>query len=178
MQANKTALTLISLVAVAILAFAPVVAADPISPSLNWSVQSVPKGLSTTATVTVAIDPDCPSGQTFSGTITVTEPDGTSVATYTVPPTACGSAVTASYPSAFTGTAGTTELGTYTASWAGASSLIVDGNHPSFTVGDYFTVVAFQPPPTVPEFGAPAMLVAAMGLLLVVAIRKGKMLKV
>src|ERR1700730_14095774 len=108
MKSSKTAYTLFAFIAAAILSLTPMVAAaHPITPSLSWSVLSVPQGLSTTGTANVAIDSDCPSGQTYSGTITVTQPDGVSVATFSVPATACGTPVTVSYPSDFTGTAGT-----------------------------------------------------------------------
>jgi hypothetical protein len=176
MKANKTAYTLFALLAAAILSLTPIVGAHPITPSLNWSLQSVPQGLSTTATANVLIDADCSSGQTYSGTITVTEPDGVSVATYSVPATACGTSVTATYPSGFTGTAGTTELGTYAASWAGSSSVTVGGFHPTFEVTDNFTVVSFSPP-TVPEFSAPVIAVAAMGLVVLAMMKRGKLIK-
>lgn len=177
MRTSMKLLPLLALFSLAAMSV-PFVAAHPINPSLVWNPINVSQGSTTTATATVSIDSDCPSGQTFSGTITVTEPDTVSVATYSVGPTPCGTIVTAVYPTDFTGTAGTSELGTYTTSWAGTSSVVVDGIHPTFDVTTGFIVVSFQPPPTVPQFGLPAMAVAAMGLLLVAAVRKGRLFKV
>ena len=176
MKVDKAGYTLFALAAAAILTFAPLVGASPISPSLSWSPLGVGSGSTTVATASVGIDSDCPSGQTYSGTITVTEPDGVSVATYTVPSTPCGTAVTATYPTGFTGTAGTTELGAYTATWAGTTSMVVGGMHPVFNVGDAFTVLAF-PPPGVPQFSAPMIMVAAMGLVLLAMMKRGKLLE-
>jgi hypothetical protein len=173
---TKRFLPLLALAAIAILGFAPMASASPITASLNWSVEAVPSGSPTTATVSVAIDTDCPSGQTFTGTITITEPDGISVATYAVGPTPCGSNVAATYPSAFSGTAGTSELGAYSAVWAGSTSAIVGGQHPTFSLTDNFIVISFPPP--VPEFAAPAMAVAAMGLVLLALVRRGRTLKI
>jgi hypothetical protein len=45
-------------------------------------------------------------------------------------------------------------------------------------VTDNFIVVAFSPPPQVPQFGAPLMLVAAFGLVLVAAAKKGRLFNV
>jgi hypothetical protein len=161
-----------ALLSIGLLALAPAVAAHPINPSLNWNPITVNQGSTTTATATVSIDPDCPSGQTFSGTITVTEPDTVSVATFTVPTTACGTNVTAVYPTDFTGTAGTTELGSYTTSFSGSSSV---GATFDLTTG--FIVVSFTPPPPVPQFGTPALLVAAIGLVAVAVAKKENLIK-
>ena len=171
---DKQTATVLGLLAVAALVLAPMVSAAPINPFLGWSPISIPVGASTTATAGVAIDADCPSGGTYSGTITVTEPDGVSVATYSVSGIACGTYITASYPSAFTGKAGTTEVGTYTTSWVGTTTASA-----TFDLTDSVFTVSL--PPSVPQFGAPAMpgmLVAALGLALVVAMRKGRLLKI
>jgi hypothetical protein len=166
----------LALLSVVGLAMVPVVAAHPINPSLGWSNINVNAGASTTAIVSVAIDADCPTGQTFSGTITVVQPLG-GVATASIGTTACGTSALAVYPTGFTGVASTSEVGTYNATWAGSSSVIAaNGQHPSFSVTDNFIVISFQPPPGVPQFGAPAIFIAAMGLVLVAAMKKGKVL--
>jgi methionine-rich copper-binding protein CopC len=173
MRTSMKLLPLMALLSLAALSV-PFAAAHPINPSLTWSSSNVAQGSTTTATATVSVDADCPVGQTFSGTITVTEPDGTSVGTFAVGPTACGTNVTAIYPTAFAGTAGTTELGTYTTSWVGTSSVVTNGVHPTFDITTGFIVVSFQPPP-VPQFGLPAMVVAALGLVMVAAVKKGRL---
>ena len=161
------------LLTVAALSFAPAVAAAPINASLAWSPNNFAAGGTTTATVDVAIDADCPSGGTYSGTITVTEPDGVSTATFTVPATACGTAVTAVYPTGFVGTAGTTQTGVYKTGFAGTTS--VPGV--SFDLTTAFFTVHLPPPPGVPQFGLPAMFVAAMGLVVLAVARKGRLFK-
>jgi hypothetical protein len=155
------------------LVLAPMAYASPITPSLTWGSLSVPTAGTNTATANVMIDSDCPSGQTYQGTITVVEPDGVSIGTFSVGPTPCGTPVTAVYPTDFSGTAATTQTGTYTATWAGSTSLSTGGLHPEFSLGNGFVVVTF-PPVNVPEFPAPAMFMAAFGLVAIVAIRKTK----
>jgi hypothetical protein len=186
MQLKKLAV-ISTLVAFVGMMFAPVAFAMPITPNLAWSPGTVVAGSTTTAIFGVADkillpnsttinDPDCPPGQTFTGTITVTEPDNTSISTTSVTVVACGTTnLSAIYPTAFTGTKGTTELGTYTAVWKGTTTATVGGKHPTFNVIDNFVVV---PPVThgAPEFAAPAMFVAAFGLVVVALIKKGNLL--
>jgi len=166
----------------------PLVAADPISPNLNWTNTSITAGSTNTATFGVANqlptggnDPDCPPGATFSGTLTVTTPGGLT-STYSVTNVPCGTqTLSAVYPTAFTagtGAPSTTTVGTYTGVWAGTTSALIGGVHPTFSVTDNFATHALLPPPTVPEFGAPAMLVAAIGLVVVAAMKKANLLKV
>jgi hypothetical protein len=157
------------LTVVGLLAIVPVVYANPITPSLTWSPQFVPIAGTTTGTANVAIDADCPSGKTYQGTITVVEPDGVSTGTVTIGATPCGTAVTVVYPTGFSGSASTSESGTYTATFAGTTSALVGGVHPKFSLTDNFFAGNFQP---VPESPMPAMLMAAFGLVAVVAMRK------
>ena len=131
---------------------------------------SITAGGSTTANFGVAdmlvgggSDADCPAGAFFSGTLTVTTPGGlTSSVTVTNVP--CGTQnLSAVYPTGFTpgtGAPSTAAAGTYTAVWAGTSTALVGGLHPSFSVQDNFVAQQLPPPPTVPQFGAPAMLVS------------------
>ena len=166
-----------TLLALAGMAFVPTALASPITANLSWSPNPITSpGSSSTATFGVAIDSDCPSGQTYTGTVTVTEPDGTSVSTYSVSGQACGDTTnSASYPSDFTGTAGTTQCGVYSAEWKGSTTASVGGVHPTFDVTDNL-ILACQ---GVPQFGAaPALLVAAMGLVLVVGLRNKRILKI
>ena len=172
----KTLSPILAVLTVALLGLAPTVAAHPITPSLSWNLSHIPLLGSTVATASVAIDTDCPSGQTFSGTITVTEPDGVSVGTFSVGPTPCGSSVTATYPTDFSGTASTSENGAYTATFAGTTSQLVGGQYPKFSLTDSFIAGTFPPPPTVPQFSAPALLVVAASLMLVAVAKKGKLL--
>ena len=185
MQVKKVA-PILALVTVGLLAMMPFVAADPISPNLTWSSSSIPQGSTTTATFGVAQyltgttnpDPDCPPGQTFTGTLTVTTPGGlTSTVTETAVP--CGTQnLSAVYPTGFTagtGVPSTSTTGTYSATWAGTTSATVGGYHPIFSVTDNFIVTAFPPPPGVPQFTAPVMMVAAFGLVLVAAAKKGRL---
>ncbi len=145
--------------------------ASPITANLTWSSQTLTPGSSNTATFGVSVDSDCPSGQTFSGTLTVVEPDGISTSTVTVGATPCGTTnLTAVYPTAFTGVAGTTELGTYSATWAGTTSATIGGVHPTFKVTDNFVVASFPPP--VPEFPVPAIMVVGAAMLLMGLIRR------
>ena len=172
----KRPVSMLALLAISALTLAPFVAASPITANLNWSSQSIPAGSTNTATYGVAIDADCPVGQTFSGTLTVVEPDGISTATVVVGATPCGTTnLTSVYPTTFTGTAGTTQLGTYTATWQGTTSIVTSGIHPQFFLQNNFTVRAFRP---VPEFSTPALLIAAIGLALLTVMKKGKVLKV
>ncbi|MDA4113254.1 MAG: hypothetical protein OK474_04325 [Thaumarchaeota archaeon] len=162
--------------------------AHPIDANLNWSSSSsgIITGGTNTATFGVAnmlpgggSDIDCPTGAFFSGVLTVTTPGGLT-STYTVTNIPCGTQnLTAIYPTDFTpgsGAPSTTTSGTYTANWAGTSTALIGGVHPSFSVTDNFVANGQTPPPTVPEFGAPAMLVAAIGLVVVAAMKKGNLL--
>jgi hypothetical protein len=187
MQIRKSvpALALLSL---GLLVMLPLVAADPISPNLNWTNTDIPQTSTNTATFGVAnmlpgggSDPDCPAGQTFSGTLTVTTPGGLT-STYSVSNVACGTQnLSAVYPTAFTagtGAPSTATAGTYTGVWAGTTSALVGGVHPTFSVTDNFVAGPLPPPNTVPQFGAPAMLVAAIGLVVVAAMKKTNLIKV
>jgi hypothetical protein len=187
MQPKKLAVisTLIALVGIM---FVPAVAAHPINANLSWSPNVVTTpGTSTTATYGVndvlpsssTPDPDCPSGDTFTGTLTVTEAAPSSgVSTVTVGTTPCGTtSLTSVYPTAFTGVASTTECGLYSAVWSGVTSATVGGVHPTFSVTDNFVVEGCSTS-TVPQFTAPLMLVAAFGLVLMAAAKKGRLLKV
>lgn len=169
---RKTA-PMLALISTVALLLVPSAAASPITATLAWSSQNLVAGQSTTATASVSIDSDCPSGQTYSGTITVVEPDGVSTATFSVGTTPCGTSVTAVYPTDFTGVAGTTQTGTYSATWAGSSSAVVGGSHPSFILRDNFAVHAFSPPP-VPQFpmGIGLLIVVAVPLLLALKNRR------
>jgi hypothetical protein len=186
-QIRKTA-PVLALLSMGLLVMLPFVAAAPISPNLSWANPSIPVGSTNTATFGVAdtlptggSDPDCPSGAFFTGTLTVTTPGGLT-STYSVTSIPCGTQnLSAVYPTAFTAGSGapsTSTLGTYTASWAGTTTALVGGIHPAFSVGDSFFTVQAPPPPGVPQFGTPAMLVAAMGLLVLAAAKKGKVLKI
>ena len=181
---------LLALVSLGLLAMLPLVTAHPISPNLNWSSSSsgIPTGGTVTATFGVAdvlpggnsSDIDCPAGAFFSGTLTVTTPGGT-VSTHTVANIPCGTVnLTAIYPTQFTATGHTpanSTSGTYTANWAGSTTALIGGLHPSFSITDNFVANQLPPPPTVPEFGAPAILVAAIGLVVVAAMKKANLLR-
>ena len=185
---TKTA-PLLALVSLGLLAMLPFVGAHPINANLNWSSSSsgIVTGGTNTATFGVAdvlpgtttSDIDCPAGAFFSGTLTVTTPGGLP-STFTVNNVPCGTEdLHAIYPTAFTagtGAPSTTTAGTYTGTWAGTTTALVGGLHPSFSVTDNFVANGQSPPPTVPEFGAPAMLVAAIGLVVVAAMKKGNLL--
>ena len=183
MQLKKLAV-ISTLLALAGLAFVPAAFAMPINPNLNWSPNPVTTpGNTTTATYGVndvtpngTADGDCPSGDTFTGTLTVTEPAPASgVSTVSVSSTPCGTTNLHSvYPTAFTGVAATTECGVYSATWAGVTSALVGGFHPTFSVTDNFVVTGCTT--TVPQFTAPVMMVAAFGLVLVAAAKKGRLL--
>jgi hypothetical protein len=175
-----------TLLALAGLAFMPAVFAMPINPNLSWSPNPTASGSTTTATFGVndvtpttppTPDGDCPSGDTFTGTLTVTEPaPALGVATYAVAATPCGDVtLSAVYPTAFTGVAATTECGVYTATWSGVTSATVATFHPAFSLTDDFIVNCSTT--GVPQFTAPLMLVAAFGLVLVAAAKKGRLLK-
>ena len=164
--------------------------ADPINPNLSWSPNPIAIGATTTATFGVGdtipgtspaqSDPDCPAGAFFTGTLTVTTPGGlTSSVTETH--IACGTQnLSAAYPGAFTpgtGAPSTGTSGTYTAEWKGTTTALVGGVHPAFDTIDNFVVS----PATMhgaPEFGAPAMLVAAIGLVAVALVKKANIVKV
>jgi hypothetical protein len=158
--------------------FAPSAFAHPIIAKLQWAPNNITTpGTPTVATFGVDIDADCPSGQTFAGVVTVTTPGG-AVSTYTQSAIACGSVtIMQTYPTGFTnvvGTGNTNTCGVYTATWAGTTSALVGGFHPIFNVQDNFVVSGCTQ--SAPEFGAPAMLVAAIGLVLVAAVKRGKLL--
>ena len=148
----------------------PTVFAAPITASLNWSSQTIVAGSHNIAAFTVIVDPDCLIGKTFSGTLTVIEPDGITTGTVTIGSTPCGTPLTADYPSDFAGSASTTTLGTYTAIWMGTTSVTIGGLHPEFRLQDNFVVKAFRN--TVPEFQAPSMILAAIGLALILVVKK------
>jgi hypothetical protein len=166
-------------------AFVPAAFAMPINANLTWAPSPVTTpGTSTTATFGVndvtpsgGPDSDCPAGDTFTGTLTVVEPAPASgSASVSIGTTPCGTTtLSAVYPTGFTGVASTTECGTYTATWSGVTSALVGGIHPTFIVTDNFVVTGCT---TVPQFTLPAMMVAAMGLLLVAVAKKGRLLKI
>jgi hypothetical protein len=91
-----------------------------------------------------------------------------------VPCTTSVANATATYPTGFTGAAGTSELGTYTSHFDGFISLSTS-SVPFFSAVEFFTVALTTN--YVPEFGAPAILAAAMGLVLLALMKKTKMLK-
>ena len=165
------------------------VRADPINPNLSWAPNPINVGATTTATFGVGdtipgtspavSDPDCPSGDFFTGTLTVTTPGGlTSSVTETNIP--CGTQnLSAVYPTAFTpgsGAPSTGTAGTYTAEWKGTTTALVGGIHPAFDTIDSFVVQSTSH--GAPEFGAPAMLVAAIGLVAVALVKKANLIKV
>jgi hypothetical protein len=162
------------------------VRADPIQPNLSWSPNPINIGGTTTATFGVAdtvpggaSDPDCPAGDFFTGTLTVTTPGGlTSSVTETNIP--CGTqTLHAAYPAAFTpgtGAPSTSTSGTYVTEWKGTTTALVGGVHPAFDTIDSFVVLPNTS--TVPQFGAPAMLVAAIGLVAVALVKKANLVKV
>jgi hypothetical protein len=82
--------------------------------------------------------------------------------------------LTAVYPTGFTGTAGTSELGTYTARWDSVTSTFK--SHPPIIFNNQNFSVALTTN-YVPEFSAPTILVAAMGLVLLALMKKTKMLR-
>jgi len=163
--------------------------ADPINPNLSWTPNPINVGATTTATFGVGdtipgtsppvSDPDCPAGAFFTGTLTVTTPGGLT-STVTETHIACGTQnLQAVYPTAFTAGSGapsTSTSGTYTAQWAGTTTALVGGVHPIFNTTDNFVVNPNTH--TAPEFGAPAMLVAAIGLVAVALMKKANIVKV
>jgi len=160
--------------------------AAPMGASLSWNPDKTQIGTTTIATFGVAdtlpggsSNPACPAGATFSGTITVTTPNGRT-STLTVNDIPCGStALNAVYPTDFTpgtGVPNTGQILVYSATWAGTTSALVGGMHPTFSVTDTFEVYLCCPPPIpTPQFGAPAILIAAVALVLVAAMKKGKL---
>jgi hypothetical protein len=155
--------------------------AAPINANLSWNPGQIQIGQTTTATFGVAADSDCPAGATFSGTLTVTTPNGLT-STFTVNNVACGTTtLTAVYPTDFTpgtGAPSTDRIFQFNATWTGTTTALVGGLHPTFSVTDHFDVYLCCPPPIpTPEFGAPAILAAAVGLVLLAAMKKGKLLK-
>jgi hypothetical protein len=155
---------------------------------LSWNPTQIQIGQTTTATFGVpdalqggVPNPDCPAGATFSGILTVTMPHG-NTSTFTVSDVPCGTTdLTAVYPTDFTpgtGAPSTDQIFRYNATCAGTTTTLVGGTHPTFSVTDEFEVYLCCPPPMgAPEFGAPAVMVAAIGLVLVAFIKKSKMLK-
>lgn len=144
----------------------PSASAHPVTASLSWSSVLIPAGGSTTASITVKVDPDCPIGGTFTGTLSVTQPDGVSVGTYSVSAIPCGTVVTAAYPGAFSGAASTSSTGNYKAVWAGSTSQA----GVTFTLTDGFSVANFKVPgvPQFPIAGTGVVVLAgALGLLLI-----------
>lgn len=149
----------------------PVAFASPINPNLTWAPNPIAVGGTTTATFGVSTDADCPSG-TYTGTLTVTDPASVSHS-FTGNPVTAACGVTnnsAIFPNDFTGGANTRTCGTYTATWTGTTS----ANGGSFGTLNTFKVTC---PVGAPEFGAPSLLVAAMGIALLAALRKTKFLK-
>ena len=164
------------------------VRADPINPNLSWNLGLAVAGSTNTATFGVAnqipsggSDPDCPAGAFFSGALTVTMPDGLT-STYSVSNVACGTQnLHTIYPTQFTPGTGAPRMntsGTYTAVWAGTTTALVGGVHPAFSIQNNFGVFSTGILPGVPEFGAPAMLVAAIGLVAVALVKKANLIKV
>src|SRR5580692_3991947 len=140
---NASAL-LLSIAALVLLATPALISvqAHPINANLNWNPGSFAAGGTTTATFGVADmlvgggpDGDCPAGAFFSGTLTVTTPGGLT-STFSVTNVPCGTTtLTAVYPTAFTpgsGAPSTISVGTYTGVWAGTTTALIGGVHPSF----------------------------------------------
>ena len=165
--------------------------ADPINPNLSWAPNPVIFSGTTTAIFGVGdtipgispaqSDPDCPAGDTFTGTLTVTMPNGktSSVAETSIP---CGTQnLTAVYPTAFTpgtDTPNTIIPGAYTAEWKGTTTATVGGVHPAFDTIDSFFVLGPCTLCGVPEFSAPPILVAAIGLVAVALVKKANLVKI
>jgi len=178
-----TKIALVPVLLLASMAFMPAVYAAPIRANLVWLPDPTSQGGTSTATfgvndvtTTGAPDPDCPAGDTFDGTLTVVEPDGVSTSSYSLTSVPCGSInLTAVYPTAFTGTAGTSQCGIYMATWAGVSSAIEGGVHPTFRVSDHLAVSCAVP---VPEFQGPGIMIAALGLLLLATVNKVRLVKI
>jgi hypothetical protein len=190
MQIIKTA-PILALVSLGLLVVLPFAGAHPITPNLNWSSSgsAITTGGTNTASFGVAQylvgtsnpDLDCPPGAFFSGTLTVTTPGG-QTSTYSVTNVPCGTQnLFAVYPTAFTagtGAPSTNTNGTYTGTWAGTTSALVAGTHPIFSVTNFFVANGQSSPSSVPEFAAPAILVAAIGLVVVAAMKRGNVLHV
>ena len=172
------AIPILVLLTVASFTLTPTVAAipAPFEPVLSWGHNA---GIINGSTITATFGLDgCVPGSTFSGTLKVTEPDGVGVATFSVTNVLCTTSVTnmtVIYPTGFTGTAGTSELGTYTSQWNTVISLS-GFNYPTMSRPEFFTVALTTN--YVPEFGAPTIMVAAMGLVLLAFMKKTRMLKV
>jgi hypothetical protein len=166
---------ILSVLAALALTTLPAAFASPITATLAWTPNPNPvPGSAETGTATVKIDSDCPAETTYAGVITITTP-GAGVSTHIVAPTACGSPVVVSYPADFTGVASTAACGAYKAEWAGTTSTLIGGLHPAFDLKNLFVVSGCS---RVPEFSSPALMIAAIGLALVAAVKRGRLLKV
>jgi hypothetical protein len=158
--------------------FIPTVLASSINPNLSWNPNVVFPGQTTTATYGVAANDECPIGDFFTGTLTVTEPGlgGNRTASVTQTNIPCGTVdLSTVYPTGFTGAASTQcPGGPYTAVWAGSTTAVVGGVNPAFSVRSGFDIPVCL---KLPEFGGPAVLVAAVGLVVVAAMKRGKVLK-
>jgi len=115
MQIRRTT-SILSLIFLAILAFAPFAYANPISPTLSWTPDPNPvAGSVDTGTASVAVDTaDCTSGSTYSGSVVVTAPSGPSPAPITIPSTPCGTSNTIHFT--------TTVCGIYKAEFSGTTT--------------------------------------------------------
>jgi hypothetical protein len=156
--------------------FVPSALASPANANLSWNPPVIFEGQTTTATYGVPVNTDCPSGDFFTGTLTVTEPFGTGTSSVTQDDIPCGTVdLSAVYPTGFTGTAGTQcPGGPYSTLWTGSTTAVVDGVHPTFSVKNTFELPICL---KVPEFGGPAVLVAAVGLVAVAAMRRSRIPK-
>lgn len=138
---TKLTATSIAIIAL-ILVSTPFLIASATNPSLSWSTQTLSPTQTTIATIGLATDSNCKT--TYSGVLTVTQPDGANKATYTVTNEPCGKYVSATYPSQFIGVAATTEYGTYTATFIGTTA-----NGGTFNLQDNFVVNVFCAPEVV-----------------------------
>ena len=178
---TKRVAPILGLLAVVSLALMPLAAASPLTATLTWTPNPNPTpGSAEIGTVNVQQDSDCPSGQTYSGTLTVTPPGGSPVSTATIPATPCGTAVTGltygGTDTDFSPEGSTLVCGTYVGEWAGATTAVVAGSHPSFDLKVNFSVTGCKVT-TAPEFGASAVLVAAMALVAMAVMTRSKLLK-
>jgi hypothetical protein len=168
----------VSILALFALALAPAVNAanSPIIATLDWSPNpnTVP-GSDETGAVGVAIDADCPSGGTYSGTLFVTTPGGVKIAGPIVDFAACGTTLTFHY-GGVGGIGSTTACGTYNTEWGGET--FPPGSFhqlATFDVRNTFTVTGCH---IIPEFPGPLLLVVGAGLALLAVMRRSRLLKV
>jgi hypothetical protein len=144
-----------------VLSFAAIPRAYATTTGMTWEFSSISPGGTNTATITVAVGSNCPSGDHYTVVIAlVLDPNSIEHDASENTPVACGSSTTFVYPTDFDNSPTTDVCGTYT---SGFGIVVVETNFVYSPGGDSFNVSGC--PTGVPQFP-----IASLSSLLLIAL--------